>query len=54
MNSTVDDGMMKYIRQWHGTIDQKVDNINNLTDVIMDHALWKIPASLEKELKEYR
>ncbi|MDR1403120.1 MAG: hypothetical protein LBJ60_05395 [Tannerellaceae bacterium] len=50
----VEKGMMKYIRQWHGTTDEKMENINNLTDLILDHALWKIPENMKKELKDCR
>jgi hypothetical protein len=49
----VDEGMRKYIRQWHGSTSEKMENINNLTDQILNHE-WPIPADMLKELTDSR
>jgi hypothetical protein len=49
----VDESMRKYIRQWHGLTDEKMENINNLTNQILNHA-WPIPADMLKELTDSR
>ncbi|MDR1402141.1 MAG: hypothetical protein LBJ60_00380 [Tannerellaceae bacterium] len=43
----VDESMRKYIRRWRGLTDEKFENINNLTDLILDHALWKFACTGE-------
>jgi hypothetical protein len=53
--SDIPEEVLSNIRQWHGSIDKKFDNINNLTEMLTAHRTdWNVSQSLLKQLTDSR
>jgi hypothetical protein len=45
--NNIPEGILAIIRRWHGSIDDQLDNIINLTDILTEHkSSWIVPTQL--------
>jgi hypothetical protein len=52
---SITEGVLAYIRRWHGSIDEQFSNINNLVVTVTAHQpSWAMPADLLQQLTNNR
>jgi hypothetical protein len=52
VQGSIPEGVLASIRRWHGTIDERFDNLKKLVDLIQAKT-WPLPENLLKELTDY-